>query len=341
MNVHQVLSGAGPVDAVTRQALAWRERFSAWGWGGTDVAVNIDPRMNGAVAPLAGFAPAPDDVLLVHYSAYAQRLASVMDLPNRTLLLSHNVTPARWLWDHDAMIAIQCSLGRRQLPQFAARADAVAGVSAYNASELGSDTVIPILFESAERTSEGAIAPLRVRSRLLFVGRLSPHKRQDELIRVVALLRRNRVPDATLTLVGEPLNPAYRRALGELADELAPGAVTFASGLSDDALAERYRDADVFVSLSEHEGFCVPLLEAFDASVPVVARPSGRIPEVAGRAALLADDHDLAVVAELVALALEDGDLRDELVRRGRARVEAYAPERTAETMRAALEALR
>jgi L-malate glycosyltransferase len=333
--VHQVLSGAGPVDAVTRQALAWRERFAAWGWGGSDVAVHIDPRMDNAVAPLAALAPAAGDVLLVHYSAYAPRLASVMELPNRTLLLSHNVTPARWLWDHDPMIAVQCSLGRRQLPRFAAQADLVAGVSAYNAAELGSDTVIPILYEPRVASAAGG------GQELLFVGRLSPHKRQDELIRVLALLRGHRLPGATLTLVGEPVNPAYRRALEDLADQLAPGAVTIESGLPDAELAARYARAGVFVSLSEHEGFCVPLLEAFDAGLPVVARPSGGVPEVAGDAALLAGDRDPAVLAELVALALEDAELRAALVERGRARVAAYAPERTTEAMRAALESLR
>ena len=334
MNVHQVLSGAGPVDAVTRQALAWRERFTAWGWGGTDVAVHIDPRMNGAVAPLPALAPGAGDVLLVHYSAYAPRLAGVMELPNRTLLLSHNVTPARWLWDHDPMVAVQCALGRRQLPEFAARADLVAGVSAFNAAELGSDTVIPILFRSRAATPSTGDG-------LLFVGRLSPHKRQDELIRLVAILRRHRLPDATLTLVGEPVNAGYRHALEQLAERLAPGAVTIESGLSDEELAARYAQAGVFVSLSEHEGFCVPLLEAFDFGVPVVARPSGGVPEVAADAALLAGDRDPAVLAELVAFALTDEELRATLRERGRARVAAYAPETTEQAMREALERLR
>lgn len=340
MRVHQVLSGAGPVDAVTRQALAWRRRFDAWGWGGDDVAVHIDPRMNGAVAPLASFAPAAGDVLLVHYSAYAPGLARVMELPNRTLLLSHNVTPARWLWDHDPMVAVQCSLGRRQLPVFAARSDLVAGVSAFNARELGSETVIPILFQPAERPGVPRGGRTAGRS-VLHVGRLSPHKRQDELIRVVALLRRHRVADATLTLIGEPVNPGYQRALEELAERLAPGAVSFRSSVTDDDLAAAFAGAGAFATLSEHEGFCVPLLEAFAAGVPVVARPSGGIPEVAGDAALLTDERDPAVLAELVALALEDEELRGELAARGHARLEAYAPERTAEAMRAALESLR
>jgi glycosyltransferase involved in cell wall biosynthesis len=338
--VHQVLSGAGPVDAVTTQALRWRERFAGWGWGGRDVAVHIDPRMDGAVRPLGQLRAAPDDVLLVHYSAYAPKLRALLDLPNRTLLLSHNVTPAKWFWNHDPAAAIQCALGRRQLPEFAARADVVAGVSAYNAAELGSDAVIPILFDAGRLGAPGAAA-VPGPPTLLCVGRLAPHKRQDELIGVLALLRRHRLPDARLVVVGEPLNAAYERRLRGLADRLVPGAVTFERSLSTAALAERYRRAHVFVSLSEHEGFCIPLLEAFHLGVPVVARPAGGVPEVAGDAALLPADRDPAVLAELVATAIEDDELRAALRDRGRARLPRYAPDQTAAAMRGALEALR
>ena len=337
MIVHQVLSGAGPVDAVTTQAQRWRERFRAWGWGGQDVAVHIDPRVNGTIRPLKELRPGRGDVLLVHYSAYAPKLRSVLELPNPTLLLSHNVTPARWFWDHDAMIAIQCALGRRELPAFAERADLVAGVSAHNAAELGSDVVIPILFDP-ERLGPPPAGDRR--GPLLFVGRLAPHKRQDELIRLVALLRRHRLPDAELVLVGEPLNPAYLARLRELAGAVAPGAVTFEHSLALDELARRYASAGLFVSLSEHEGFCIPLLEAFQMELPVVARPSGGVPEVAGDGALLTDERDPAVLAELVALAVEDAELRTTLRERGRARIPRYAPERTEQAMRSALESM-
>ncbi|HEX8085966.1 MAG TPA: glycosyltransferase family 4 protein [Solirubrobacteraceae bacterium] len=342
MIVHQVLSGAGPVDAVTSQALAWRERFSAWGWGGSDVAVHIDPRMNGAVRPLGSLSPGRSDVLLIHYSAYAPRLRGLLDLPNRKALLSHNVTPARWLWDHEPQVAVQCALGRRQLPEFAARVDVAAGVSAFNAAEVGSDVVVPVLFDAAAWPAAGAsrAAPADRPPTILFVGRLAPHKRQDELVRLVAALRGHRLPDARLVLVGEPLNEKYLAALQGLAESLAPGAVAFERGLSRAELAARYRAADVFVSLSEHEGFCVPLLEAFHFGVPVVARPSGGVPEVAGDAALLPADRDLAVLAELVALAIEDVPLADALRTRGRARLAAFAPERAEEAMRRLLEEL-
>lgn len=343
MIVQQFLSGAGPHDAVTTQARLLRDLFRSWGWDGEIYAGHIDPRIASEVKPLRAYAGGRehiDDVLLVHYSAYAPRLRRVLSMPQRKLLLSHNVTPARWFWDYEPTIAIHCQLGRAQLPEYAARADVVAGVSAYNAAELDSDVVIPILFDP---TALGAAGPADATAadgapELLFVGRLAPHKRQDELIRLVALLRRNRLPGATLRLVGEPLNAHYRAALQGLADELAPGAVTIESSLTTDELADRYRRADVFVCLSEHEGFCIPLLEAFHLALPVVARPVGGIPEVVGDAGLLVEDRDLAVVAELVALACEDAELRGELRRRGHLRVAAFDLDATAAGLRAAIE---
>ncbi len=357
MNVHQVLSGAGPVDAVTGQALAYRRLFAAWGWGGRDYAVSIDRRIGGAVAPLGGLDPAPDDVLLIHYSAYAPKLAAVLERTNPKLLVYHNVTPARWFWDFEPTIAVHCSLGRRQLPDFVAAVDLAAGVSHFNVAELVAagatrTAVIPILFTAPPAGAGagdgggggggGAAAPGRPAAppTVLFVGRLTPHKRQDELIGAFSLYRRHRRPEARLVLVGEPLSPAYGRSLVELADRLAPGAVSFRSGIAAAELWRCYEEADVFVCLSEHEGFCVPLLEAFHFGVPVIGRPSGGVVEVAGDAAVLTDDPDLALIAELIHAAVEDEELRSELRARGRRRLEDYGPRETAAKLRAAVEAV-
>lgn len=343
MNVHQILSGAGPVDAVTGQALAYRRLFAGWGWGGRDYAVSIDRRIGGAVAPFGGFDPAPDDVLLIHYSAYAPKLAAVLERANPKLLVYHNVTPARWFWDFEPTIAVHCSLGRRQLPDFVAAVDLAAGVSHFNVAELVAagatrTAVIPILF-TPPPAGAGDAAPDGPPT-VLFVGRLTPHKRQDELIGAFSLYRRHRRPDARLVLVGEQLSPAYGRSLVELADRLAPGAVSFRSGIAPAELWRCYEQAHVFVCLSEHEGFCVPLLEAFHFGVPVIGRPSGGVAEVAGDAAVLTDDPDLALIAELIHAAVEDGELRAELRARGRRRLEDYAPQETAAKLRAAVEAV-
>ncbi len=340
MNVHQVLSGAGPYDAVTTQALAFRERFRAWGWGGRDVAAEIDPRIGDRIAPLRSLDARDGDVLLVHYSAYAPKLRRVLEMPQRTLLISHNITPARWFWDHDPQAGVVCALGRKQLPQFAAAADVAAGVSLYNAQEFGSDVVIPILFDPAGLGTPGPAEPEGPPT-ILFVGRLAPHKRQDAVIRAFELYRRRHAPDARLVLVGAPINWPYDAAMRVLAEEISPGRVTIESGLTSRQLADRWRSAHAFLCLSEHEGFCIPLLEAFHFGVPVIARAIGGVPEVAGDAALLLGDaDDESVAAELLALAVGDAELRAELRERGAGRVAAFAPEQTAQKLRDVLESL-
>src|SRR4051794_6082225 len=213
MNVDQVLSGAGPFDAVTNEALAFRRCFAQWGWSGRDVAAAIDPRMNGEVVPLTALAPAADDILLIHYSAYAPRVRRVLELPCRKLLLSHNVTPARWLWAHEPMTAVQCAVGRSQLSDFVEACDAFAADSAFNAAELreagaGEVTVLPVLADPA-RLGAPATDEAAGPTTLLFVGRLMPHKRQDEVIRVLALYAREHDAHARLVLVGEPLTARY------------------------------------------------------------------------------------------------------------------------------------
>ena len=348
--IHQVLSGAGPVDAVTTQAFEYARAFESWGMGGGVYAALIEPAVRSRVEPVERLAPAADDLLLFHYSAYAPRLEPLLELPQRKLLVYHTVTPAQWLWEHQPHVATLCALGRDHLPRWARAVDVAAAVSGYNAHELraagaGEVRVVPIVFR-AERlgaqargggSGPGAHAAAAGSSaaRVLAVGRLAPHKRPDLALRAFELYRAACAPEARLDLVGEPISPAYADQIRAL-----PGAGAIVHGRVDQSsLGALWRDAHVFLSLSEHEGFCVPLLEAFATDTPVIARPVGGMPEVGGDAVLWVDDDDLAVVAELIDLAARDHDLRAELIDRGRARLRHYAPERVLQQLRDAVDA--
>jgi L-malate glycosyltransferase len=342
VNIHQILSGAGPRDAITGEALQFRHTFRESGWGGADYAARLARGLNGSIAPLAELAVASDDVLLLHHSAGAPGLHELLRLPNPKLLLYHNVTPPEWLWDQAPVAAFRCAIGREQLPELVRAVDVAAAASEFSAAELRSlgatrTEVIPLPLDTDR------LGPPTRRHRgeapaVLFVGRLSPHKRQADVIRVFALYRRYHAPEARLTLVGDPMGAAYPALLRQLANALAPGAVRIESGLSEAQLGDRYRSADVFLCLSGHEGFCLPLLEAFHFGVPVIARPDGAVPETAGDAALLVDDSDPAVVAELLDLAVRDEPLRASLRGRGAARLKLYSPTVVAGRLRAAVE---
>jgi glycosyltransferase involved in cell wall biosynthesis len=344
IRVHQLLSGAGPHDAITTEARLFRRHFEQWGWGGADHAFRISPGLGGAITTADRLNAAPDDILLLHHSAGWPALERLLALPNRKLLLYHNVTPPHWLWDWAPVVGAHCAAGREQLAELVRAVDIAAADSAFNAgelAELGAErtTVIPLLVErqalGAPDHSDRASPP-----HVIFVGRLSPHKRQDELIRTFALYRRHRAPDARLTLVGDPISAAYVSHLRALADALAPGAVGIESGLPVGELGARYRSATAFLCMSEHEGFCIPLTEAFHFGVPVIARPFGAVPEVCGDAAILVEDSDPAVIAELLHVLHGDAELRAELRRRGHERLAAFEPGVIAQRLRAAVEAV-
>jgi glycosyltransferase involved in cell wall biosynthesis len=298
---------------------------------------------DGALQPLRQLEPRNGDVVLLHYSGYAARLERLTAAAPHTLLVSHNVTPPRYFWDTEPVNAAVCELGREQLSQLAMTAGALAGVSEFNARELEEMSgrtaeVIPVLVDRSTLPPPGpepAGPPT-----ILFVGRLVPHKRQDLLIRAFARYRRTE-PHARLVLVGSPVSDEFEAGLRVLAERLAPGGVEFESGISRQQLAVRYAQAHAFLCLSEHEGFCIPLLEALHFGVPVIARDAGAIAEVLGDAGVLLGAEDrIATVAELLRIVVGDAELRAELRARGQRRLERYDSERTAASLRRVLSAL-
>ena len=344
MRVHQVLSAAGPFDAVTQQALTFNDLFASWNIAGDIFASSIEPRLPEPVHALHLLHPEPQDLLLIHYSAYAPRLEPLLGLPNRKALVYHNVTPARYLWSFQPHVAALCEIGRDHLPRYAQAVDVAVAVSEYNARELRDAgardvRVVPILFDpdrfGVPESHEDPERPL-----VVSVGRLAPHKRHDLAIRAFALFQRELAPDARLVCAGEAISRGYLDQLTGLAQELGARNVELPGPLDQERLTSLYREAAVGLYLSEHEGFCIPLLEAFTFGIPVVARPAGGMPEVAGDAALWTDERpDLAMVAELLGLAVNDTELRDTLAARGRARLEEFSPERTQAKLRALLDA--
>jgi glycosyltransferase involved in cell wall biosynthesis len=338
VRVSQILCAAGPVDAVTNQAFAWRRRFRSWGWEGDDYVAHITPGVT--PAQLRALRESDGDgPSVLHYSGYAHGLED--KIGEHTLLVSHNVTPPRFFWTHRPVDAAMSSLAQDQLARLAHAAGALAGVSQFNAQELRQlsgrePEVIPVLFDRTALPAPGAQPPPRP-PLILFVGRLAPHKRQDLVIRAFERFRA-RQPDARLVLVGTTLNDEFEAELRAMASS----AVTFhTEGISREQLAELYRSAHAFLCLSEHEGFCIPLLEAFHFGVPVIARDAAAVGEVVGDAGLLlGPEDDVAVAAELLSIVTSDEELRSELRARGERRLGAYDSGATAARMRAVIESL-
>lgn len=262
----------------------------------------------------------------------------------------HNMTPAHFFdrWAPEA--ADNMRRARNQLRAMAPRSVAGLADSAFNAvelEELGYQdvSVTPLLLglgaelPSVDPRTQAHLTATRAGAHWLFVGRMAPNKCQHDVVAAFAIFRKLYDPGARLTLVGSPAAVSYQEAILRLADELGLGtAVTLLSGLNDEELAAYYEDADVFVCLSEHEGFCVPIIEAFRHATPVVALAEAAVPDTAGAAAVLLDDKDPLLVASAVHEVLADTTLQAGLRSAAQARLDAFRPERTVPVFVAAVE---
>ena len=329
MRIDQAVGSAGPYDAVTGQALAYRELLrERLGAGGEIYAPDSAPGADSSIRPLRELEPG-GDLLLIHYSGYVPGMGRLLELPQPKALLYHNVTPARYFWSSEPHVATICTLGRAGLPRMVEACAVTAAVSRFNANELSQagarePRVVPVLFDPRRLEPRGR-SPLASASggspHVLVVGRVAPHKRPDLVVRAFALFQREHAPQAALTYIGLPLNPRFQEMLEAVAAESGARGVNFAGTVAQPALNAAYAEAYVLLSLSEHEGFCIPLLEAFHLGLPVVARRTGGMAGVGGDAALwVEEDDDLGLVAELLRLVTSDEELRDELRARGRRR---------------------
>jgi glycosyltransferase involved in cell wall biosynthesis len=284
--------------------------------------------------------PARAGDLLVYQMAIGSAVADFVRARPETLVVNHhNLTPPELLeqWEPTATWGVQW--GMNQLRELAPRTSLAVAVSHYNARQLagagyGRIEVAPVLYDldglsghvEAEALDTLLAAKAGGGADWLFVGRLAANKCQHDVVRAFAMYQRVYDAKARLHIVGPAPADAYRRALEELAADLGlRGSVVVTGGVSAGALAAYYRAADVFVCMSEHEGFCVPLLEAMHNRVPVVAYAAAAVPETLGDAGVLLRSKDPAVVAAAVAKVVGDPAVRSSLVEAGCRRLEAFS----------------
>lgn len=354
MEIHQVVVGASRGDAVTTQA---REIQALLGGPRHSriFARHIAPEIEGLVVPLARYPlvvphGSRDDVIVYHASmgdpAVTNFLAS---RPERVVLVYHNITPSDYFQDIDPRFARLLDWGRSELTMLRDRVSIAFADSSYNARDLetmGYENVrvVPLIldFGRLQRLRPAASgqvgAPPSDEPLILSVGQLLPHKRPDLLIKAYEILVRYLEPRARLVMIGAPRVPSYARAIEQFALELNLPRLELLGSVDDAALVRWFEAADVFASMSEHEGFGIPLVEAMAFGCPVVTRRFAAIPETLGGAGLCLEDKDgPAVIAEALHAALRDESLRRDLIERGRRRAEQFDADAGRERFRTTL----
>jgi glycosyltransferase involved in cell wall biosynthesis len=350
MLVHQVLVAAAPGDAITNHALEIRRMLRLACTTSKIFARYIDPALAGIVAPIGDYqriAGADDAVLLYHASIGEPEVARFLqERPERLALLYHNMAPAEPFAPYDPGFAERLELGRRELRSLRDRVSLALAVSVFNAADLAAHgyedvRVAPLIVDPNRlRTVELHEETVEWQSKvpgpvLLFVGQLLPHKQPHVLLAAYHALVTYLLPEAHLFLVGAPRLPRYKECLQFFIEEMnLTRSGIIKSPVTDGELAAYLQRADAFVTLSEHEGFCVPLLEAMAFGKPILARAAGAVPETLGDAGLMIGPEDgTLVAAEAMYEILTNKPLRRELVERGTRRLEHFRPEAARATL--------
>ncbi len=265
----------------------------------------------------------------------------------------HNITPADLVEAWIPTVGEEVRRGRAQLCDLAPVTEFAIADSSFNERELlaagyRSTTTVPLLIdlEGFDGTPDRALAARLADEKagggadLLFVGKVSPHKGQHDLVKALATYRQLYDPKARLRVVGGAISDAYQTAVEKFADELGLGhAVEFAGSVSHEELIAYYGAADAFVCLSNHEGFCVPLLEAMYHQLPIVAYTNTAVPETVQGAGLILPNKEPVRVAAAVDRVVRDSVLRATLAEAAAERVTAFALPRVRDGFASAIEA--
>lgn len=317
--VHQFHAGTAPGDAITNQMLEVRGHLSAMGWRSEIFAEHVAPDLADRIRPIGAYAGDPSELLLVHHSQGHLAFDDVVELPNPIVAIYHNVTPEHFFVD--AVARRFSRLGREQLGYLARRALFGVADSNFNRSEMLAAgfrrvDVLPVRVRFDEFAAASHLEGHRSHD-WLFVGRVVPNKCQHLLIEAFAAYSRTFDDRARLLLVGGTSDEPYRRELFEVAERLqVADRVLFRGKVSDRELRTAFAEAGVYVSLSDHEGFGVPLLEAMASRLPVVAFASSAVPETLGGAGVLLKTQDPTTVAATVHAVLSDEGLCHRLLDR-------------------------
>jgi len=326
IRVHQVLATLGYGDAIGHEVLGIQRVLRAAGYDSDIFVETADSRLESLTRDFRELVDYshPDNLLLHHFSLGSKASRTAFALPDRMALIYHNITPPDYFVGVHRTLARQCFRGRRELRAYASRCDLALGDSEFNRQDLEAlgfprTAVLPVVpdFSHLDRAPNWLVARDFDDdwTNILFVGRVIANKKIENLIRYFHAYHTSVNPRSRLLIVGAQSGfERYLASLHQLTATLGTSHVHFIGHVSDEELVAFYELADLFLCASEHEGFCVPLVEAFYKQVPVLAYAATAVPSTMDGAGVLFDDTNPMYVAALMDAILSDAALQDRIV---------------------------
>lgn len=324
--VHQVLATLGYGDAIGHEVLGIQRVLRRAGYESEIYVETADPRLEDYTIDyreLVGVAR-PTDLLIHHFSIGSRASRTAYALPGRMALVYHNITPPSYFIGVHKDLVKLCFHGRRELTAYISRCELALGDSEYNRQELqdlgfARTAVLPVVpdFSHLDGTPDPKVAAEfdDEWTNVLFVGRVIPNKKFEDVIRAFHAYRTRHNPRSRLLLVGSYSGfEKYFAMLQSLVAKLATPDVHFLGHVSNEELTALYDVADLFLCASEHEGFCVPIVEAFYTRVPVLAYAATAVPATMDGGGVLYETKDAFEIAQLMDAVVSDARIEEAVI---------------------------
>ena len=346
--VNQLTSGFKTGDAISNDVLEIQRLLRSWGFSSeifSDPAFT-SPVMRGVARDYREYdaEDSADAVMLFHFSIGTRLSEWFAGLKAHKVIKYHNITPSHFFAATDPATAERLARGRDELKAFAPVPELALAASAYSERELVEagyrrTGVLPIAidFDALNRPPDPAmLARLGGNAvNVLFVGRVTPNKKLEDVIKTFYFYQKTARLRSRLVFAGAlDVLDRYANYLSGLVRELDVRDVIFTRHVTQAELNACYRTADVFLCLSEHEGFCIPLIEAMHFGVPVVAYAQEAVRETLGGAGVLVTTKDFEAIAEILDLLVTDQTFRQRIVAAQRDRLRAFQPDVIAQRLR-------
>ena len=324
--IHQVLATLGYGDAIGHEVLGIQRALKNAGFDSEIFVQTADPRLEDMTRDYRDLLEVsdPSNILIHHFSIGSRASRVAYAVPDRMIFVYHNITPPEFFVDVHRQLAEQCFKGRRELGIYPGRVELALGDSEFNRQELEAlgfspTGVLPVVpdFSHLDLEPNDLIAGQFDDdwTNILFVGRIIPNKRIEDVIKYFHAYQRNFNPRSRLLFVGSYGGyEKYLAMLHELLASLGTSNVVFAGQVTDAELVAYYEVADLFLCASAHEGFCVPIVEAFYKQVPVVAYRATAVPSTMDGAGVLYSTREPLEVAGLMDAVLSDDSVYDAIV---------------------------
>lgn len=319
--VHQVLATLGYGDAIGHEVLGIQRALRSAGYESEIFVETADPRLEDQTLDYRDMVGEvqPHDLLIHHFSIGSRASRTAYALSGHMALVYHNITPPEYFIGIHKELVKLCFRGRRELSAYVSRCDVALGDSEFNREELERlgfpvTAVLPVVPDFSHLDVPLDSAPLgfgRVLddefTNVMFVGRVIPSKKFEDVIRAFHVYRTRFNHKSRLLLVGSYGGfERYLAMLQSLVTKLGTPDVLFLGHVSNEELSALYDVADVFLCASEHEGFCVPLIEAFQKRIPVLAYAATAVPATMDGGGILYDTKDPYEVAQLIHAVVDD-----------------------------------